>query len=391
MHRRRTGPWPFCRKVARLGADAADALEHAHSLGVLHRDIKPANLLIDREGSVWITDFGLARFSGDSSLTGTGDVVGTLRYMSPEQALARRGVVDQRTDVYALGATLYELLTLGPAFSGRDHQELLRQIALDEPVPPRRQNPAIPRDLETIVLKAMAKDPSGRYATALELSEDMKRFLDDDRIMGRRPSPLERTVRWARRRWELVATAAAIACCRSIIVAAVKWQRGRENQASARIPSFHRHCFPPARPIGAHANADEQVMKMYTRGERAAADRQGVAGGHRPGLIATGLDANDAWHPEGAQRRSRARHDRPRGPEFDGRSSCSRNCLTWSPRPRRSPLLCRRARALRHGLPRRFHKCDTEAERIYRRAIELRREIFGNRPRRSRGSAPARR
>ena len=183
----------FCRKVARLGIEAADALEHAHALGVLHRDIKPANLLIDREGSVWITDFGLARFSGDSSLTGTGDIVGTLRYMSPEQALARRGVVDQRTDIYALGATLYELLTLRPAFGGRDHQELLRQIALDEPIPPRRLNPAVPRDLETIVLKAMAKDPSGRYATAQELSEDLKRFLNDDPIKGRRPGPVERT------------------------------------------------------------------------------------------------------------------------------------------------------------------------------------------------------
>ena len=142
------------------GAEAADALDHAHGLGILHRDIKPANLLIDRHGAVWITDFGLARFPSDLSLTGTGDVVGTLRYMSPEQALARRGVVDQRTDVYALGATLYELLTLRPAFDGRDHQELLRQIALDEPIRPRRLNPAIPRDLETIVLKAMAKDPS---------------------------------------------------------------------------------------------------------------------------------------------------------------------------------------------------------------------------------------
>ncbi len=169
------------------------ALEHAHSLGVLHRDIKPANLLIDREGSVWITDFGLARFSADSSLTGTGDVVGTLRYMSPEQALARRGVVDQRTDIYALGTTLYELLTLRAAFGGRDHQELLRQIALDEPVPPRRLNPAVPRDLETIVLKAMAKDPSGRYGTAQELSEDLKRFLDDEPITGRRPGPVERS------------------------------------------------------------------------------------------------------------------------------------------------------------------------------------------------------
>ena len=185
----------FCRKVARLGTEAAEALEHAHSLGVLHRDIKPANLLIDRDGSVWITDFGLARFSGNSSLTGTGDIVGTLRYMSPEQALARRGVVDQRTDVYALGATLYELLTLRPAFDGRDHQELIRQISLDEPTPPRRLNPAISRELETIILKAIAKDPSGRYATAQELCEDLKRFLNDDPIMGRRPGPIERTIR----------------------------------------------------------------------------------------------------------------------------------------------------------------------------------------------------
>ena len=177
--------------------EVADALDHAHALGVLHRDIKPANLLIDSAGAVWITDFGLARFSGNQSLTGTGDVVGTLRYMSPEQALARRGVVDQRTDIYALGATLYELLTLQPAFNGRDHQELLRQIALDEPIPPSRLNPAVPRDLETIVLKAMAKDPSSRYATAQELSEDLKRFLNDDSIMGRRPGPVERTVRWA--------------------------------------------------------------------------------------------------------------------------------------------------------------------------------------------------
>ena len=123
--------------------------------------------------------------------------------MSPEQALARRGVVDQRTDIYALGATLYELLTLRPAFDGRDHQELLRQIALDEPIPPRRLNPAVPRDLETIVLKAMAKDPSSRYATAQELSDDLKRFLNDDPILGRRPGPVERLFRWARRRREL--------------------------------------------------------------------------------------------------------------------------------------------------------------------------------------------
>ena len=183
----------YCRNVARLGAEAADALDHAHGLGILHRDIKPANLLIDPHGALWITDFGLARFPSDLSLTHTGDMVGTLRYMSPEQAQARGGVVDQRTDIYALGVTLYELLTLQPAFNGRDHQELLRQIALDEPVSPRRLNPAVPRDLETIVLKAIAKDPASRYTTAQELAADLRRFMDDQPILARRPGPLERS------------------------------------------------------------------------------------------------------------------------------------------------------------------------------------------------------
>ncbi len=186
----------YCRNVARLGAEAADALDHAHALGIVHRDIKPANLLIDPHGALWITDFGLARSTSDLSLTHTGDMVGTLRYMSPEQAQARGGVVDQRTDIYALGVTLYELLTLQPAFNGRDHQELLRQIALDEPVSPRRLNPAVPRDLETIILKAIAKDPSSRYTTAQDLAADFRRFLDDQPILARRPGLLERTLRW---------------------------------------------------------------------------------------------------------------------------------------------------------------------------------------------------
>src|SRR5262249_3517278 len=138
----------FFRAVARLGIQAADALEHAHGLGVLHRDVKPANLMVDDRGHLWVTDFGLARVQGDPGITATGDLLGTLRYMSPEQALAKRVVIDHRTDVYSLGATLYELLTLRPVFEGRDRQELLRQIAEQEPTPPRRVNPAIPRDLE---------------------------------------------------------------------------------------------------------------------------------------------------------------------------------------------------------------------------------------------------
>src|SRR5262249_39364888 len=145
-----SGP-AFFRAAARLGLQAAEALEHAHGMGVLHRDIKPANLMIDRGGDLWGTDFGLARFQGEDGLTRTGEMVGTLRYMSPEQATARRGVVDQRSDIYSLGITLYELMTLRPAFEGKDRQELLHQIALEEPPAPKGLAPSMPRDLETIV------------------------------------------------------------------------------------------------------------------------------------------------------------------------------------------------------------------------------------------------
>jgi serine/threonine protein kinase/Flp pilus assembly protein TadD len=224
----------FCRNIARLGAEAADALEHAHGLGIVHRDIKPANLLIDQNNALWITDFGLARFRSEFTLTQTGDRIGTLRYMSPEQALARRGVVDQRTDIYALGVTLYELLTLQPAFDGRDHQELLRQIALDEPTPPRRINPAIPGDLETIVLKAMAKEPLNRYTTAQEMAADLRRFRDDQAILARRPGPMERTFRWARRHRELVGTAAAIVVLALVVGTAGIWAQARKTEAANR-------------------------------------------------------------------------------------------------------------------------------------------------------------
>ena len=132
----------------------AEALDHAHTRGILHRDIKPANLLLDEQGQLWVTDFGLAQVQGNPCLTLTGDILGTLRYMSPEQALAKRVVIDGRTDIYSLGVTLYELLTLRPAIDGQDRQEILRKIAEEEPAPPRTLNPAVPRDLETILLKA---------------------------------------------------------------------------------------------------------------------------------------------------------------------------------------------------------------------------------------------
>jgi tetratricopeptide (TPR) repeat protein len=198
----------FAQTVAELGIQAADALDHAHQQGVLHRDIKPANLMVDAQGQLWITDFGLARFSGDSSLTLTGDIVGTLRYMSPEQALAKRAVVDQRTDICSLGVTLYELVTLHPAVSGDGRHEMLRHILVEEPCPPRHWNPAVPADLETILLKAIAKEPRDRYATAQEFGDDLRRFLENRPVRARRPTLMERAAKWARPHRGLVAAAA---------------------------------------------------------------------------------------------------------------------------------------------------------------------------------------
>jgi tetratricopeptide (TPR) repeat protein len=170
----------------------------------VHRDIKPANLLVDGRGNLWIADFGLAHCQSQVGLTMSGDLVGTLRYMSPEQALAKRATVDHRTDIYSLGVTLYELLTLEPVFGGRDREELLRQIAFEEPRRPRQRNKCLPAELEIIVLKAIEKNPAERYATAQELADDMERFCKDEPIRARRPTLVQRARKWARRHQPVV-------------------------------------------------------------------------------------------------------------------------------------------------------------------------------------------
>jgi eukaryotic-like serine/threonine-protein kinase len=189
-------PHHYVRSVAQIGCQAAGALAHAHGRGIVHRDIKPSNLLLDTAGVVWITDFGLAK-TEEEGLTGSGDVLGTLRYMAPERF---RGEGDARADVYALGLTLYELLTLRPAFGSPDRLRLIERIKSDDPRRPRDLDPRIPRDLETIVLKAIAKDPRDRYQSADAMGEDLRRFLADEPIRARRVGPLERAWIWARRR-----------------------------------------------------------------------------------------------------------------------------------------------------------------------------------------------
>jgi serine/threonine protein kinase/Flp pilus assembly protein TadD len=232
----------FFRIVASLGVQAAEALEHAHQLGVVHRDIKPANLLVDLRSNLWITDFGLAHCQGGPHLTLTGDILGTLRYMSPEQSLAKRMPVDARTDVYSLGATLYELLTLEPAYNGRNREEVLRQIAFEEPRLPSRLNQAVPVELETIVLKAMAKNPQERYAAARELADDLRRFLEDRPIQAKRPTLRQRTAKWARRHRGIVTTAAGTLFVSLLLgVLGLVWSNIQLRQEQEHTDAARRH------------------------------------------------------------------------------------------------------------------------------------------------------
>lgn len=197
----------YHRAVIRIGVVVARALDHTHQSGVVHRDVKPANLLLGRDGHVWVTDFGLAQFADGPSVTQTGTAVGTLRYMSPEQAAGDLRRLDHRTDVYSLAATLYELLTGQPAFPANEPLTLLRQIATDDPPAPRSLEATIPADLETVLIKAMQKDPRDRYATAAEFADDLDRILAGQPILARRPWAWDRAKRWAGRHPATIAAA----------------------------------------------------------------------------------------------------------------------------------------------------------------------------------------
>jgi serine/threonine protein kinase/WD40 repeat protein len=206
----------YWQSVARIGVQVADALAYAHSQGVLHRDIKPSNLLLDNRGTVWVTDFGLAKAADSDDLTHSGDIIGTLRYLAPERL---RGRSDVRGDIYGLGITLYELLTLRPAFDESDRNHLVRRLEHEEPVRPRTIDPTIPRDLETVVLKSIAKEPSDRYQTAGEFAVDLSQFLEDKPVSARRAGVTEHTWRWCRR--NPVIAGLAVALMVSLIVLTV--------------------------------------------------------------------------------------------------------------------------------------------------------------------------
>ena len=225
----------FYRSLAQIGRQVAGGLAYAHARGIVHRDIKPSNLLLDTEGVVWISDFGLAK-GDDEGLTQSGDVVGTLRYMAPERF---RGQADARADIYALGLTLYELLTLRPGFDSADRLKTVEQIKTEEPPRPRSVDARIPRDLETIVLKAIEKDPKVRYQTAEAMSEDLRRFLADEPIRARPVSAAEHYWRWARRNPAIavlggILTAVLLLATVSSFIAAISFNRTARSERAAR-------------------------------------------------------------------------------------------------------------------------------------------------------------
>jgi serine/threonine protein kinase len=187
------------RTMASLMAQAAEALEYAHRQGIIHRDIKPANLLVDMTHNLWVADFGLAHLHSEQNLTRTGDLLGTIRYASPEQVSGQRVMLDPRTDLYSLGATFYELITLRPVFTGTTRHALLQQILNHDPVAPRSIDRFIPHELETILLKLLGKRPEERYGSAQEVADDLHRFLRDEPILAKPPSFRERVQKWGRR------------------------------------------------------------------------------------------------------------------------------------------------------------------------------------------------
>jgi serine/threonine protein kinase/formylglycine-generating enzyme required for sulfatase activity len=230
----------YCQSVARAGMQVAQALAYANSMGILHRDIKPSNLLLDQQGTIWVTDFGLAKAEGGDQITQTGDILGTLAFMAPERF---EGWSDPRSDIFSLGLTLYELLTLRPAFEDIDRRRLIKKLTEEDPIRPRKIDRRVPVDLETIVMKAIAKDPHQRYQSAAQMADDLGRFLRQEPIQARPPSARYHLKLFVRRQ-RRVLTAGGVVLLLSILgFGAYSWHRDAKyirdsvDEASVKIQS----------------------------------------------------------------------------------------------------------------------------------------------------------
>jgi WD40 repeat protein len=272
---------PFFRSVAQIGRQVAQGLAYAHARGIVHRDIKPSNLLLDTSGIVWITDFGLAK-TEDDRLTATGDILGTLRYIAPERF---RGECDARADSYALGLTLYELLTLRPAYDSPDRLRLIEQVKNEEPPRPRSLDSRIPRDLETIVTKAIDKEPARRYATADALAEDLRRFLVDEPIKARQVSTAERYWRWARRNPVIAALGAVLTAVLVIVavgssLAAIRFADLARQKGDAAIAERSARLEADQARTAAERSREAALAETY---RAMLSEVKALRAGHQPG------------------------------------------------------------------------------------------------------------
>ena len=330
-------PLPDCpRYVAGLALQAADALAHAHAAGIVHRDVKPGNLILDGQGHLWVTDFGLAFVPGASRVTRSGAMVGTLRYMAPEQVDSRRGVVDQRSDLYGLGATLYEVLTRSPAVDGDEHWGVVGRILNRAPVAPRKLNPRIPVDLETIVLTLLAKEPADRYPSAADLADDLRRFLDGKPIQARRPPLTERVYRWIGRHRRAVVVAAGVVLAVVALQAVNQYRLARERdeklverqQARAAVDDLYTHFAEQwlAHEPGMEPRQREFLAKALDHYERLRATGRGGREDRLAAAVAlrrvADIDArlgkpneSEAAYAEAAERLARLTREYPAWPE----------------------------------------------------------------------------
>jgi len=274
----------YARTVARMMMQAAEAIDHAHAQGILHRDVKPSNLLLDAQGTVWVTDFGLAKATEDDDLTRTGDLVGTLRYMAPERF---RGECDARSDVYSLGLTLYELLAGRPAFEVPERDQLIYRVTHTSPPRLWSVRPSVPRDLDTVVHKAIEREPKDRYATAGDFARDLGRFLADRPVKARRTSAAERLVRWSRRNPAPAGLGAAVL----FLLAAIAI-----GSTAAAVSLGRRH----AEAVAAGVKAKERLWESYLAQSRSR--RRGFEAGRRFESLANvaaaaglGVNADRRW------------------------------------------------------------------------------------------------
>lgn len=261
----------YFQQIARWMADAADALHYAHGQGIIHRDIKPGNLILSTDGRIMMADFGLAKSGEEESMTITGSLLGTVRYLSPEQAMAKRIPVDHRTDIYSLGATLYELLCFQPAFPGTDDQQVLAAIITREPTAPRKIMHTVPAELETICLKCLEKSADARYASAKALADDLRCYLADMPIVAKRPGLIGRTIKFVRRR-----KAPVIAVTAAVLLVAVSLTlvQVRRAERVARVAEL----FGLGKAAAGTPHETEEAVRLF---ERALA----IDAEHGPSLV----------------------------------------------------------------------------------------------------------